>query len=67
MSTLQFNDLGGITIVVQDKDERTLGWVKREGKLWRAKAVTGIDKGLWNSPQVAILNVAGNRVRKTGT
>jgi len=66
MSELQFDNVGGITIVVQDEDERTLGWVKREGRFWRATTVAGRDKGLWNSPQVAILNVAGNRL-KTGT
>ena len=64
---MMYDPMGGITIVVQDEDERTLGWVKREGTLWRATDVMGRDKGLYNTPQIAVLNLARVRPIRTGT
>lgn len=63
---MMFDPLGGITIVVQDEDERTLGWVKREGTLWRATNVMGRDLGLYNTPQIAVLNLVRGRSVRTG-
>ena len=63
---MMFDPMGGITIVVQDEDERTLGSVKREGTLWRATDVMGRDKGLYNTPQIAVLNIVRGRALKVG-
>ncbi len=64
---MHFDPTEGITIEVQDeRNGNVLGWVKREGTLWRAKSAMGRDMGLYNSPHSAILDMAGSRVR-TGT
>jgi hypothetical protein len=64
---MMFDPLGGITIVVQDEDERTLGYVKRDGTVWRATDVMGRDKGMYNTPQIAVLNLVRGRALRTGT
>ena len=65
-SQMMFDPLNGITIVVQDEDERTLGYVKREGTVWRAIDVMERDRGLYNTPQIAVLNLVRGRARKAG-